>query len=201
MPLDNDPRPTFPGEGLPDEPGYSPNAAQLTADAQAPDPFEGYTDYYGFDERARWYFPDGKQWIEFKKLNEGDRAKYLKATRSDVRLDRGTGEARIPFDQSGDRKALLLHSITDWQIARKNAAGKFELVPFPVTANQTPGGVLGLWIDKANPAILGQLEKAIRMANPWLLNEMSAEQIRKEIEDLQELLVAAEERELREKAS
>ncbi len=46
--------------------------------------------------------------------------------------------------------------------------------------------------------MLGSLEKAIRKYNPWLLNEMSSEQIRKEIADLEELLVAAEKREAEE---
>jgi hypothetical protein len=161
-----------------------------------PDPFNGYEDYYAFDEREKWYFPDGKQWIEFKKLSEGDRAKYLKDTRSDVRLNQKTNEAVIPFDQSGDRKSLLLHSITDWHMVSFVGEGASRRVmPLPFQPGGHKGGPVAQWIDRANPAILGQLEKAIRKANPWLLNEMSAEQIRKEIADLEELLVAAQERE------
>lgn len=169
----------------------------LPGAASQADPFNGYEDYYDFDERDRWYFPDGKQYIEFKKLNEGERAKYLKATRSDVHLNQRSGEARIPFDQSNDRRELLLHSITNWHIVRREIVGgapTFVPIAFPVQSN-SKGGVLAQWIDRANPAILGQLEKAIRMANPWLLNDMSSEQIRKEITDLEELLKAAEERE------
>ncbi len=87
------------------------------------DPFNGYENYFSFDERERWYFPDKKQWIEFKKLTEGDRAKYLKATRSDVHLNQKSGEARIPFDQSADRRELLLASGTNWHIV-SFAAGR-----------------------------------------------------------------------------
>lgn len=167
--------------------------------AQDADPFNGYENYYSFDETERWYFPDGKQWIDFKKLTEGDRAKYLKATRSDVHLNQKSGEARIPFDQSADRKELLLHSISDWHIVLISGDGANRRVtPIAFNPNRTAGGTTGQWIDKANPAILAQLEKAIRKANPWLLNEMSAEQIRKEIADLEELLVAAEKREAEE---
>ncbi len=160
-----------------------------------PDPFNGFENYYAFDEKEKWFFPDGKQWIEFQKLTEGARAKFLKATRSDVHLNQKSGEARIPFDQSADRKQLLLASITDWLLV-SFVGGRATPIGFQPGATQ--GGVVSQWIDRANPAILGQLEKAIRKANPWLLNEMSSEQIRKEIADLEELLVVAEKREAEE---
>lgn len=159
--------------------------------------YAGYVDYFGFDERERWFLPDGKQWIEFKKLNEGDRARYLKATKSDVHLNQRSGEARIPFDQSKERKELLLASCTDWHMVRKGRGGNWEPVAF--VNNGTPGCQFAQWIDKANPTILAQLEKAIRKANPWLLNELTVEQIDKEIADLQELRVAAEKREQEER--
>lgn len=158
----------------------------------------GYVDYFGFDERDRWTLPDGKQWIEFKLLNEGDRAKFLKATRSDVHLNQKSGEARIPFDQSNDRKQLLLHSCTDWHMVRRDGS---RWIPIPFQNNGTPGCGFAQWIDKANPAILAQLEKKIRMANPWLMSEMSSEQIQKEIDDLTEMLQVALTREAEEKNS
>jgi hypothetical protein len=202
--------PILPLGEIPTEPGYAPEAYQSApvtpaVDELAGGSWAGYQDYYGFDERDKWYFPDGKQWIEFKKLTEGDRAKYMKATRSDVHLNQKTQEARIPFDQSQDRKQLLLHSVTDWHIVRfTRSNGRITAVtplPFPEGAGaRTPGGALAQWIDSANPAILAELEKAIRKANPWLLNELSVEQIDKEISDLTELRKAAEEREIREKA-
>lgn len=167
-----------------------------TAAPQA-DPFSGYEDYYAFDERDRWYFPDRKQWIEFKKLTEGDRAKYLKATRSDVRVNQKSGDAYLPFDQSEERKNLLLHSITDWHIVQfiQTPEGRrAQPIAFQPVSHGGKGGVVAQWIDRANPAVLAELEKAIRKANPWLLNEMSVEQIDKEIADLQELRVAAAKR-------
>lgn len=167
----------------------------LPGAAEQADPFNGFENYYAFDEKDKWFFPDGKQWIEFRKLTEGDRAKYLKATRSDVHLNQKSGEARIPFDQSADRKELLLHSITDWLLV-SFMGGRATPIAFQPGASK--GGVVAQWIDRADPAILGQLEKAIRKANPWLLNEMSSEQIRKEITDLEELLVVAEKREAEE---
>lgn len=165
------------------------------AAAVEPDPFNGFENYYAFDERDRWFFPDGKQWIEFQKLTEGARAKFLKATRSDVHLNQKSGEARIPFDQSADRKQLLLTSITDWLLV-SFVTGRAQPIAFQPGGSQ--GGTVSQWIDRADPSILGQLEKAIRKANPWLLNEMSVEQIDKEIADLQELRAVAEKREAEE---
>jgi hypothetical protein len=186
----NQPHPPTPGQ----EAKY-PVASSVEVTDTA---YSEYVDYFGFDERERWYFPDGKQWIEFKKMTEGDRARFLKATRSDVHLNQRSGEARIPFDQSKERKELLVHSCTDWHMVRRGKNGSWEPVPFQ---NNGAGGMFAQWVDKANPAVLAQLEKAIRKANPWLLNEMSLEQIDKEIADLQELRTAAADREAAEKNS
>lgn len=166
------------------------------------DEYAGYVDYFGFDERERWFFPDGKQWIEFKKLTEGDRAKFLKATRSDVHLNQKSGEARLSFDQSRERKELLMHSICDWHMMKRTVKnGETGWVHIPFSPNTSGGGILSQWIDSANPAVLGNLEKAIRKCNPWLLNELTVEQIDKEIADLQELRAVAEKREADEKNS
>lgn len=158
-------------------------------------PFANYGSYWGFDEQEIWHFPDGKQWIKFQKMDEGRRGKYLKATRGDLVINQRSGDAKIPLDQANDRRELILASVVDWHIVRRAPRGGFELVPF----TQGQGGTLGQWIQSANPAIVADLEKAIRRANPWLLNEMSVDQIDKEILDLQELRKDAAEREEREK--
>jgi hypothetical protein len=186
-----------------DRENLEPGAGLLTAPAPEGqpimvDPYAGYEDYFGFDETEVWTFPDGKQWIKFKKLNEGMRARYLRATRPDVTINQKSGDARIPFDQANDRRELILASVIDWNIVRRNPrSGSFEQVPF---GGGSQGGNLAQWLQSANPAIISQLEKAIRLANPWLMNEMSSEQIKKEIADLEELLKAAEEREAKEVA-
>lgn len=183
----------------PGMPGGLFSTPAIQSDSDPSDPFTGYEDYYGFDERDRWNFPDGKQWVEFKKLTEGDRAKYLKSTRADVTINQRSGDAKIPFDQSNDRRQLLMHSVTDWHIVAKNPkTNKFQPIAF---GNNGEGSPLGQWLTRANPEILARIEKAIRMANPWLMSEMTADQIRKEIADLEELLKVAEEREAAEKNS
>lgn len=175
------------GHSTSSTPAYQPDISA--------DPFSGYENYFAFDEKTKWYFPDGKQWIEFKKLTEGDRAKYLKATRSDVRVNQRSGDAFLPFDQSAERKELLLASITDWLLV-SFVGGRPQMVPFQ--PGGAKGGAVAQWIDRADPSVLGQLEKAMRKVNPWLLAEMSVEQIDKEIVDLQELRVEAEKREAEE---
>lgn len=142
-----------------------------------------YTDYWGFDESERFWFPDHRQWIDFKKMNEGDRAKYQRDTRSDITLERTTGNAKMKADPSAERHALVKATVKDWNLYRKG-----QKVPFSL---QT----LDQWLGQTNPAIVDELEKAIRKANPWLLGEMTVEQIDKEISDLQEMREVAVKRE------
>lgn len=171
----------------------------FSSEVNSPDPFAGYEDYYGFDERKRIYLRDGKQWVEIKKLTEGDRNKFMKATRSDVTINSRSGDAKIPFDQAGERRELLLASVTAWHVvSRDKKTNNLALIPFD---NNSPGGNLGKWINATDPTIVSDIEKQIRMYNPWLLSEMSVEQIDKEIADLQELRTAAVEREASEKNS
>jgi hypothetical protein len=163
------------------------------------DPFAGFGDYFGFDEEDTWYFPDGKQWIKFKKMNEGMRARFMRATRPDVTVNQKSGDAKIPFDQAAERRELILASVTDWLVVRRNPRTNM-MEPVPFSGGNSAGGNLAQWLNSANPAIVSQLEKAIRKANPWMMNEMTAEQIRKEITDLEELLEAAVAREAREES-
>lgn len=201
--------PHNPGAG---ESGFEPGMPVPSAPAEVPvmgqpqvhaapveefDEFAGYVDYFGFDEREIFYLPDGKQWIQFKKLTEGERAQYLRASRSDVTVNRRTSDAKISFDQSEERINLLTHSITNWNLHRK-VGNAWRPVPF---SKGSQGAELEKWIRGANPAILAQLEKRIRLANPWLLSEMTVEQLDKEIADLTELRAVAVEREALEKSS
>lgn len=177
--------------------GISTAPPPLLGEAVPADPYAGYEDYFAFDKREKWFFPDGKQWIEFKRLNEGERARFLKATRPDVTINQKSGDAKIPFDQANDRKELILHSATAWHVVRRSPkTGNWEAIPF----TQGSGGTMAQWLNTADPSVVSDLEKAIRKSNPWLLAEMSVEQIDKEIADLEELKRAALEREGRDAA-
>ena len=184
-------------------PGYQ---AQPVAPHQAPDHYPGllgtgeqppseppvgegevveYTDYFGFSETHRYVMPDGKQWIEFKTLNEGDLAKYQALLNRDVTVEKSTGNARIKINQVEERHALLQVAITGWHMMRPNNAGKWQSVPF---SKDSSGSTLSQWIRAANPQIIADLDEVIRKLNPTLLaaNNETVEAIEKQIADLED---------------
>lgn len=152
-----------------------------------------YDDYWGFDERQQWFFPDGKQFIEFKIMNEGDRSRYQKLVNRDIAVSRATGDAKIKLDQAEERKALLESSVTGWNLYRQGSP-----VPFAIGS---PGATFEQWLAAANPKLVDDLEFAIRKANPWLQAEMSVEEIDKEMDRLRELREQAVKREMGEASS
>lgn len=162
------------------------------------DPYEGYQDYYGFDETHDFFLPDGKQYITFKPMTEGDRARYESRTSRDVRFNRRTDDAAIRMDPSEDRHELIKASVTGWNIVRRNRHGKFEPVPF---GKGSAGAELEKWLAATNPRIVNDLVDAIRKVNPWMTESMTAEAIDQEIEKLQDLRREAIEREAAGKTS
>ena len=145
-------------------------------------------DYFGFQSNEKYYLPDGNQYIEFSLMNEGAKANFQKLTTRDLIVQRG-GDARMKMDPAAERHTLITQSVKDWNVYRGGIP-----VPFSTRA-------LKDFLELANPVIVEELEKAIRKANPWLLGEMKSEDIEKEIENLQEMLVVAKERELGEAGS
>lgn len=145
-------------------------------------------DYFGFAEEHRYTFPDGKSYITFQSLNEGAKAKFQKESSRDLVLERQSGNARVKMDAAADRHALIKAACTGWNLKRGG-----EDVPFnPIQLND--------FLTLANPRIVDELELAIRKANPWLLAEMTSEDIDKEIENLLEMKKIAQERERGESA-
>ena len=142
-------------------------------------------DYFGFEQEHVFTFPDGKTQIWFRSMNEGDRANFQRQTNRDVSLERQTGNARIRTDPAGERKALILASCTNWNLHRKNP-NTLQMEPVPFSGGK-PGSTLDQWLTQANPKIVDALEEAIRKANPWLVGDMSLDDIDREIERLQEM--------------
>jgi hypothetical protein len=142
-----------------------------------------YVDYFGFDETHEFTFPDGVSKMYFKAMNEGDRARYQRETNRDVQLERSTGNARIKTDPAGERRALIVSSVTGWNLKRF-LNGKLTDVPF---SKGSKGANLEQFLDNANPKLVDALEDAIRKANPWLIEDMSIEDIDKEIDRLKDL--------------
>jgi hypothetical protein len=158
----------------------------------------GFEDYWGFDEKKIFYFPDGKQWIQFQAMTEGQRRQFQKDTRADVLVKRGTGDTHLKVDPGEVRHALIHACVTGWNLHRRNKHGKLEPVTF---SKDKPGSNLDQWLNVANPKIIDKLERAIRKENAWLLDEATAKDIQEQIDELQEQLKAALEREAGEDAS
>ena len=162
-----------------------PNLSEAPVQGEPGTPEQIWVDYFGFEEEGVFTFPDGKTKIWFRAMNEGDRANFQRQTNRDVSLERQTGNARIRTDPAGERKALILASCTNWNLHRKDpVTGQMVPVPF---SGQKPGSALDQWLTKAQPKLVDALEEAIRKVNPWLVGDMSLEDIDREIERLQEM--------------
>ena len=146
-----------------------------------------FDDYWGFSESHKFMLPDGEQYIEYKTMTEGDRQKYQKLTNRDITMMRQTGEARMKVDPAEDRNALLHVAVTGWNIRRNGKPETFS--------NDNKNGTFQQWLKVANPKIVEDLEREIRISNPWLLGDMKPEDIRNEISNLEDMLKVAEERE------
>lgn len=140
-------------------------------------------DYFGFETSAKFYFPDGVSWIEFKPMNEGAKKSFQDKTSRDLVVERNSGNARMSVLQGSERHTLIIDSVTNWNLVRNGVA-----VPFSKSAFSD-------FLTLANPVLIEDLEKAIRKANPWLLADMKSEDIEKEIANLQEMLESARKRE------
>ena len=169
---------------------------QAPPEPQVPtlDTGEGYEDYWGVSETRRYTLPDGKQWIEFKIMDEGDKTKFQKMTNSDLIVQR-SGDSRIKIDPARERHELIKSSVTNWNLMQKHPDGEWH--PAPFAGNRS----IEQWLEKAPPKIVEDLELEIRKANPWMQADMSVDEIDKEIERLNDLRKLARERELGEGAS
>jgi len=140
----------------------------------------GQVDYFGTDVRDKFIFPDGKTFIEFKKLMEGERKRYMDSTNREVAINRQTNDMKMRMSAGSDRWKLLELAITDWNLVTKDPqSGNMLPVPY------NPGN-LQKWLEVADPALVDDLEKAIRRMNPWLIGELTQEDIDKARQDLDE---------------
>ena len=140
-------------------------------------------DYFSFSSEEVYTFPDGVSQITFAVMNEGKKAKFQRTTQRDLVMERSSGNARIKVDPAVERHALIEESITGWNLKR---GGKD--VPFNAQSRRD-------LLELSNPKVIEDLEKAIRKANPWMLADMKSEDIQTEIDNLNEMLVVAKERE------
>jgi hypothetical protein len=161
-----------------------PGASVDESDVEETD-VDGYGDYFGTDVTHKFVMPDGKQWIEFKELNEGDIARYQNILNRDVTVLKQTGDARLKINQVEERHALLVVAVTNWFMVKKDPRKGWLPVPF---SNTGKGSTFMQWLNAARPQLVADLEEAIRKANPYLLaaNNDTLEAIDKQIAQLQE---------------
>lgn len=148
-----------------------------------------FVDYFGFQSTTKWYLPDGVQYFEIQVMNEGMKAKFQKSTSKDLIMERKSGDARMRVNPADERHQLIKTCVVNWNLYR---GGKPQ--PFGERALQD-------FLQLTDPRLVEDLEKEIRKANPWLLGEMSVEDIDKEIENLKEMREVAAEREAGEASS
>jgi hypothetical protein len=181
------------GEFSADPMGFG-DAAQQRADAEAQANGVATTtktrnSYWGTDVTFKWFLPGedendpDAQYIEYKKMNEGDRSKYQKAISDPVLVHRGSGDARMKVDPARDREALLNAAVSGWNLWKGDRQATFNPTQF------------NLWKNAFDPASIDRLEKAIRKVNPWLRNEMSLKDAREEHQRLADLIVELEDEE------
>lgn len=130
-------------------------------------------DYFGFDETHKIVLPDGKSFIEHKELNEGARRKYLNSVNRDITINRASGDAKLRTAPGDERRALLEAAIIGWNLVKNGS---------PIAFSRQ---ALNEFLDNANPRIVDIIEKDVRQKNPWLLADLTVEDIDKEIENLQ----------------
>lgn len=136
-------------------------------------------DYFGFEETHTVYLPDNVSYIQHQTLTEGQRRQYLNKVNRDVRVSKATGDAILSMKSGEENHALLEAAIIGWNLTRNG-----QPVPF---SKGSPGSTLSQFLDKTNPKIVDMILKDIRKKNPWLMSELSVEEIDKEIEALQEM--------------
>ena len=158
------------------EPTFAPEAKGPTTE-------KPQQDYFGFSAPQKFFFPDGVTYIEFTKMSEGAKKAFQDKTSKDLVLERQSGNARMTVLQGTERWELIEASVTGWNLLRNG-------VPFPFSKPN-----LRDFLQLADPELVEDLEKAIRKANPWLLDQMTVADIDKEIENLKEMREVAEKRE------
>ncbi len=157
--------------------------------------FEGVSapvDYWGTDERHKHMLPDGTQWFEFKIMDEGAKVEFQKLTNQDLTIGRDN-TAKVRVDPATERHTLIETSVVDWYLVKIEAG-----VPQPVAYSKQ---LLRKWLTVAPPKIVEDLERAIRLANPWMQAEMKVADIDEEIDRLREQRKQAIEREAGEPSS
>jgi len=80
--------------------------------------------YFGVKKTKKFFLGDDKeQWIEHKKLNEGERSTYQDSVGGIVKMETGTGKAEMEVKTGRDRKELLKIAVCGYNVNVLDEAG------------------------------------------------------------------------------
>jgi len=136
-------------------------------------------DYFGFEETQNVIMPDGKSYVIIQALNEAGRRAYLNRVNREVRITKQTGDAVMQLANGSERQILLSHAVVGWNFVTRDKVG--NMVPVPYSERK-----LTEWLEKANPNIVDIVDKAVRKQNPWLMADVTLEDLLKQREELDE---------------
>ena len=74
--------------------------------------------YFGVKKTKKFFLDDSKeQWIEHKKLNEGERSKYQDSVGGIIKMEQNTGKAEMEIRAGRDRTELLKIAVIGINVA------------------------------------------------------------------------------------
>jgi hypothetical protein len=154
--------------------------AQAMRDAGVATEEKVQVDYFAFEDTQNVYFPDGTSYVTIQALNEGGRRQYLNAVNREVRIDKASGDARMQLANGDERRILLSRAIIGWNLVRSSKNGG-EAQPLKFQES-----TLGEFLTRANPKIIDIIDKEVRAQNPWLMNDVTLEDLLKQRDELDE---------------
>jgi len=131
-------------------------------------------DFFSFKETKEVELRGSGQFVTIKKFTEGDRRKYMNTTSREVKFAQ-SGQTSMDLRPGDDRRALLEIAISGWSVQRNGRPLEF-----------TPRN-LGTFLDSVDPSLVDEIEDAVRDYNPWLLNDVTIEDIDAQIAELESL--------------
>jgi len=151
----------------------SDDAVLTTVSDTVPEELE-VVDFFAFKETKDVNLRDTDQYLTIKRFTEGDRRKYMNATSREVKFAQG-GSTSMALRPGDDRRALLETAVVGWNISR--AGRPLDFSPRNFTT----------FLDSVDPTLIDEVEKVIREYNPWLMADVTVEDIDEQITELEEL--------------
>jgi hypothetical protein len=73
--------------------------------------------YFGVKKTKKFFLDESnEQWIEHKKLNEGERSSYQDAVGGVIKMEQNTGKAEMEVKAGRDRKELLKIAVVGFNV-------------------------------------------------------------------------------------